>query len=303
MDSIIHTEKITKLFGEVEAVVEVDLDVRPGEIFGYLGPNGSGKSTTIRMLLDHIRPTRGTGTVLGLDIRRDSVEIRRNIGYLPGEFALYDHMTGRSILQFFANLRGGVDWQYVRELATRLDVDLDRRYSQLSRGNKQKVGLLQAMMHKPKLIILDEPTSGLDPLIQHEFYEMLDEVKAEGRTVFFSSHVLPEVQRVSDRVGIIRKGRLVAVEDVDTLIDRAALHRFEIEFASEISRSEFERLEGASDLSVDGRTVTVSIAGNPDALIKAAARHEIVRLVTHETSLDDIFLTFYSDEEEGADVA
>ena len=301
MDSVIHTEKITKLFGEVEAVVDVDLDVRPGEIFGYLGPNGAGKSTTIRMLLDHIRPTRGTGTVFGLDIRRDSVEIRRNIGYLPGEFTLYDHMTGRAMLQYFANLRGGVEWQYVRELTTRLDVDLDRRYSQLSRGNKQKVGLLQAMMHKPKLVILDEPTSGLDPLIQHEFYEILDEVKAEGRTVFFSSHVLPEVQRVSDRVGIIRRGRLVAVEDVDTLIDRAALHRFEIEFASKVSRSEFEHLEGASDLALDGRTVTVSIAGSPDALIKAAARHEIVRLVTHEASLDDIFLTFYSEDGEGGD--
>ena len=301
MDSVIHTEKITKLFGEVEAVVDVDLDVRPGEIFGYLGPNGAGKSTTIRMLLDHIRPTRGTGTVFGLDIRRDNVEIRRNIGYLPGEFTLYDHMTGRAMLQYFANLRGGVEWQYVRELTTRLDMDLDRRYSQLSRGNKQKVGLLQAMMHKPKLVILDEPTSGLDPLIQHEFYEILDEVKAEGRTVFFSSHVLPEVQRVSDRVGIIRKGRLVAVEDVGTLIDRAALHRFEIEFASEVSRAEFEHLEGASDLSVDGRTVTVSIAGSPDALIKAAARHEIVRLVTHEASLDDIFLTFYSEDGENGD--
>ena len=302
LESVIHTDKITKLFGEVEAVVDIDLDVRPGEIFGYLGPNGAGKSTTIRMLLDHIRPTRGSGTVFGLDIRRDSVEIRRNIGYLPGEFTLYDHMTGRSMLQYFANLRGGVDWQYVDELTTRLDVDLDRRYSQLSRGNKQKVGLLQAMMHKPKLVIFDEPTSGLDPLIQHEFYEILDEVKAEGRTVFFSSHVLPEVQRVSDRVGIIRKGRLVAVEDVDTLIDRAALHRFEIEFASEASISDFEHLSGASDLVVDGRTVTVSIAGSPDALIKVAARHEIVRLVTHEASLDDIFLTFYSEdgEDDGA---
>ena len=299
MDSVIHTEKITKLFGDVEAVVDVNLDVRPGEIFGYLGPNGAGKSTTIRMLLDHIRPTRGTGTVFGLDIRRDSVEIRRNIGYLPGEFALYDHMTGWSMLQYFANLRGGVDWQYVDELTARLDVDLDRRYSQLSRGNKQKIGLLQAMMHKPKLVILDEPTSGLDPLIQHEFYEILDEVKAEGRTVFFSSHVLPEVQRVSDRVGIIRKGRLVAVEDVDTLIDRAAIHRFEIEFGTEVPRSEFEHLEGASDLAVEGRTLTVSVSGSPDALIKEAARHEIVRLVTHEASLDDIFLTFYSEDGEG----
>ena len=301
MDSVIHTKKITKLFGEVEAVVDVDLDVRPGEIFGYLGPNGAGKSTTIRMLLDHVRPTRGTGTVFGLDIRRDSVEIRRNIGYLPGEFTLYDNMTGRAMLHYFANLRGGVDWQYVDELTTRLDVDLDRRYSQLSRGNKQKVGLLQAMMHKPKLVIFDEPTSGLDPLIQHEFYEILDEVKADGRTVFFSSHVLPEVQRVSDRVGIIREGRLVAVEDVDALIDRAALHRFEIEFASEVSRAEFEHLSGASDLVVDGRTLTVSIAGSPDALIKAAARHDIVRLVTHEASLDDIFLTFYSEDGEGGD--
>ena len=301
MDSVIHTEKITKLFGEVEAVVDVDLDVRPGEIFGYLGPNGAGKSTTIRMLLDHIRPTRGTGMVFGLDIRRDSVEIRRNIGYLPGEFTLYDHMTGRAMLHYFANLRGGVDWKYVNELTTRLDVDLDRRYSQLSRGNKQKVGLLQAMMHRPKLVIFDEPTSGLDPLIQHEFYEILDEVKAEGRTVFFSSHVLPEVQRVSDRVGIIRNGRLVAVEDVDTLIDRAAIHRFEIEFATDVSISDFRHLPGASDLSVDGRILTVSIAGSPDALIKAAARNEIVRLVTHEASLDDIFLTYYSEDGEGGD--
>ena len=303
MESVIHTEKITKLFGDIEAVVDVDLDVLPGEIFGYLGPNGAGKSTTIRMLLDHIRPTRGAGTVFGLDIRRDSVEIRRNIGYLPGEFALYDHMKGRAMLQYFANLRGGVDWQYVDELTTRLDVDLDRRYSQLSRGNKQKVGLLQALMHKPKLVILDEPTSGLDPLIQHEFYEILDEVKDEGRTVFFSSHVLPEVQRVSDRVGIIRKGRLVAVEDVDTLIDRAALHRFEIEFAYEVSSAEFEHLSGTSDLVVDGRTVTVSIAGSPDALIKAAARHEVMRIVTHEASLDDIFLTFYSEDGGVSDAA
>lgn len=294
MDSVIRTEGITKLFGEVEAVVDVNLDVRPGEIFGYLGPNGAGKSTTIRMLLDHIRPTRGTGTVFGLDIRRDSVEIRRNTGYLPGEFALYDHMTGRAMLEYFSSLRRGVDWQYVDGLTTRLDADLDRRYSQLSRGNKQKIGLLQALMHRPKLVVLDEPTSGLDPLIQHEFYEILDEVKAEGGTVFFSSHVLPEVQRVSDRVGIIRKGRLVAVEDVDSLIDRAALHRFEIEFACDVTRSEFEHLKGASELAVDGRMLTVSIAGSPDALIKAAGRHEIVRLVTHEASLEDIFLTFYS---------
>ena len=297
MDSVIQTEKITKLFGDVEAVVDVDLEVMPGEIFGYLGPNGSGKSTTIRMLLDHIRPTRGKGSIFGLDIRNDSREIRRNIGYLPGEFALYDNMNGQAMLQYFANLRGGVDWKYVDRLAERLDVNLDRRFSHLSRGNKQKIGLLQAMMHKPKLIILDEPTGGLDPLVQHEFYELLDEVKSEGRTVFFSSHVLPAVQQVSDRVGIIRNGRLVAVETVDTLINRSALQRFEIEFASEVAASDFEHVEGATDLTVEGRKLTVSITGSPDALIKAAAQHEIIRLVTHEASLDDIFLTFYSDDE------
>ncbi len=297
MDSVIHTRDLSKSFGEIEAVVDVDLDVLPGEIFGYLGPNGAGKSTTIRMLLDHIRPTRGAATVLGLDARRDSLEIRRNIGYLPGEFALYDHMTGRAMLNYFANLRGGVDWHYVESLTTRLDVELDRRFSHLSRGNKQKVGLLQALMHKPKLVILDEPTSGLDPLIQHEFYEILDDLKVEGHTVFFSSHVLPEVQRVSDRVGIIRKGRLIAVEDVNTLIDRATLHRFEIEFATDVSESDFQNIPGASDVLVKGRALTVSIAGSPDALIKAVARREVVKLVTHEASLDDIFLTFYSDDE------
>ncbi len=297
MDSVIQTEKITKLFGDVEAVVDVDLEVLPGEIFGYLGPNGSGKSTTIRMLLDHIRPTRGKGSIFGLDIRNDSREIRRNIGYLPGEFALYDNMNGQAMLQYFANLRGGVDWKYVTRLAERLDVNLDRRFSHLSRGNKQKIGLLQAMMHKPKLIILDEPTGGLDPLVQHEFYELLDEVKSEGRTVFFSSHVLPAVQQVSDRVGIIRNGRLVAVETVDTLINRSALQRFEIEFATEVGESDFGHVEGATELSIEGRKLTVSITGSPDALIKAAAEHEIVRLVTHEASLDDIFLTFYSDDE------
>ena len=284
MDSVIHTKDLSKSFGE---------------IFGYLGPNGAGKSTTIRMLLDHIRPTRGTATVLGLDARRDSVEIRRHIGYLPGEFALYDHMTGRAMLNYFANLRGGVDWHYVDALTNRLDADLDRRFAHLSRGNKQKIGLLQALMHKPKLVILDEPTSGLDPLIQHEFYEILDGLKAEGSTVFFSSHVLPEVQLVSDRVGIIRKGKLVAVEDVSTLIDRATLHRFEIEFASEVPESDFQNIQGASEFAIEGRTLTVSITGSPDALIKAAANHEIVKLVTHEASLDDIFLTFYSEDEAG----
>ena len=301
MDSVIRTKKITKYFGDIPAVVEVDLDVHQGEIFGYLGPNGAGKSTTIRMLLDQIRPTQGSGTIFGLDIRKDSVEIKRRVGYLPGEFALYDQMTGRDVLRYFANLRGGVDWAYVEYLTGRLDATLDRKFSQLSRGNKQKIGLVQALMHKPDLVVLDEPTSGLDPLVQHEFYEILDEVRADDRTVFFSSHILPEVQRTCDRIGIIRKGRLVAVEDVASLIDRATLHRFEVEFASEIPRQQFEDLDGVADLSLNRKTLMLSIAGSPDALIKTAAQHEVVRFVTHEASLEDIFLTFYSDDQEVTD--
>ena len=217
----ILTEKLTKHYGSFPALVDLDLEVRPGEIFGFLGPNGAGKTTTIRTILDEIRPTSGKATILGMDTHTASVEIRHHIGYVPGDLAMYPNLTGRDTITYFANLRGGVDWGFVDELADRLDADLSKKVGDLSSGNRQKVGLIQAFMNKPELLIMDEPSSGLDPLVQREFQKMMREVTADGRTVFLSSHTLSEVQRVADRVGIIRHGKLIAVEGVAELRSKA----------------------------------------------------------------------------------
>ena len=198
MSSAIATHGLTKIYGEIRAVDGVDLDVRTGEIFGFLGPNGAGKSTTIRCLVDLARPTKGSAEVLGLDSRRDTIEISRRIGYLPSDIALYGDLTGREFVEYFANLRGGVDRRVIDALAERFSADLDRRCSEYSSGNRQKVGLIQAFMHEPELLILDEPTSGLDPLVQTEMHALMDETRDAGRTVFLSSHTLSEVDRVAD---------------------------------------------------------------------------------------------------------
>ena len=298
-DVVIRTEALTKHYGSVAAVVDADMEVRRGEVFGYLGPNGAGKTTTIRVLLDHIRPTSGSARVFGMDTRAESVSIKRRLGYLPGEFSLYDSMTGDEVLTYMANLRGGVDWDYTRDIADRLDANLDRKFSQLSRGNKQKVGLIQAFMHKPELIVLDEPTGGLDPLMQQAFYEMIDEVKAEGRTVFFSSHNLPEVERVCDRVAFIRGGRLIAVEDVNDIVQKA-FHRFEARIADDFTAEEFESLPGVAAVAVSGDTLTFDVIGSPDAVVKALARHSVTKLFTHESALEDVFLAYYSEGEQDA---
>ncbi len=298
-DVVIRTRGLTKNYGSVAAVVDADMDVRRGEVFGYLGPNGAGKTTTIRMLLDHIRPTSGTATVFGMDTRAESVSIKRRLGYLPGEFSLYDNMTGDEVLEYMANLRGGVDWDYTRDIAGRLDANLGRKFSQLSRGNKQKVGLIQAFMHKPELVVLDEPTGGLDPLVQQSFYDMIDEVKADGRTVFFSSHNLPEVERVCDRVAFIRGGRLIAVEDIGDIVQKA-FHRFEAHLADEFTAEEFESLPGVTAVSVNGETLTFDVIGSPDAVVKALARHSVTKLFTHESALEDVFLAYYSEGEQDA---
>ncbi len=292
---VIHIEGLTKLYGKQRGVLDIDLDIARGEVFGYLGPNGAGKTTTIRTLLHFLFPTRGRATIFGLDIAQHSLETRRRIGYLPGELETYNNLTGSELLEFMSHLRGGVDWQYVRELAGRFDYDLDMKIKSLSHGNRQKVGLIQAFMNKPELLILDEPTIGLDPLMQQEFYRIVDEIKSEGRTVFLSSHIMPEVERVCDRVGIIREGRLIAVEDVDVLKARA-IRRLEIHFESPVSPEEFSNISGVRDVEVHENRLTCTVAGEIDTLIKAAAQHHVTNVISHEPSMEEIFLTYYNRE-------
>jgi beta-exotoxin I transport system ATP-binding protein len=290
--AVITTSELTKSYGRNRGIVDVTMSIRAGEVFGFLGPNGAGKTTTIRTLLDLIRPTAGSASVLGLDPHRDSVEIHRRIGYLPGEFSLYEHMTGTGYLAYFAALRGGVDQELVRQLAERLQSDLDVKIASLSHGNRQKLGLIQAFMHRPPLLILDEPTQGLDPIVQQTFHELLLDAAKAGQTVFLSSHDLPEVERVCDRVGIIREGRLIAVEDVGELKARA-IREIELHFASPVAAEAFSDLPGVHDVEVHGDVVRCTISGSMDALVKAAARFEVIDMASHEPSLEDIFLTFY----------
>ncbi len=296
-NEVIRLEGLTKFYGETRALNNVDLTVHQGEIFGYLGPNGAGKTTTIRLLLDYIRPTSGRASVLGLDTRRKAREVRRRVDYLPGDIALYGRMSGRELLTYLANLRGGVDWRYVDRLADRFQADLKPRIQSLSRGNRQKLGLIQAFMGQPELIIMDEPTAGLDPLMQQEFYALADEVRADGRTIFVSSHIVPEVERICDRVGIIREGELVAVEDVGMLKERA-LHELEIRFAHPVPLERFADLPGVRDVAVDGPLLTCTVVGSPDALVKAAAAYEVATLRSTEANLEDVFLAFYGGETE-----
>ena len=300
MNAVVVTNDLSKSYGSHEALKEVNLEVYEGEIFGYLGPNGSGKSTTIRTLLDFIRPTGGSASIFGLDSRQDSRAIRARVGYLPGDMVLYDRLTGRQVLAYSAALRGGVDWAYVEQLKDRLGADLSRPVKTLSRGNRQKIGLIQAFMHRPELIIMDEPTSGLDPLLQQEFHEMVVEVKADGRTVFISSHVLPEVERLCDRVGIIRRGQLVTVEDVAALKERA-LHRIEFHFGTLVSDADFEDVPGVQDIEVKDSVLTCTVMGSPDAVVKAAARFEVTKVVTQEPHLEEVFLSYYDDGDTDAE--
>jgi ABC-2 type transport system ATP-binding protein len=293
---IVRTERLTKYYGEQVGIDDVSIEVEPGEVFGFLGPNGAGKTTAIRLLLDLIRPTSGRAEVLGLDAQRHSLEVRRRTGYLPGELTLYSNMTGGELLRHFAALRPGVDWRLVNELAERLSSDLERPIGTLSQGNKRKVGLIQAFMHRPELLILDEPTAGLDPLIQHEFLRLIVEASQQGQTVFLSSHNLTEVERVCHRVGMIRGGRLIAVENIADLKARA-LRRLEIRFAEPVPAAEFESLPGIQDASVDGEVVRCTVTGPLDAVIKAAARFEVVDLISQEPNLEEIFMALYSGNE------
>ncbi|MEU7983649.1 ABC transporter ATP-binding protein [Streptosporangium canum] len=295
MTAVVRTEGLTKFYGDRRGLEDLDLEIRPGEVFGYLGPNGAGKTTTIRLILDVIRPTRGRVTVLGTDPR--DARVRGRIGYLPGELALEGRERARDYLAFLGGVRGGVSRERIGALAERLEADLSAPMGRLSKGNKQKVGLIQAFMHEPEFLILDEPTSGLDPLVQQEFLAMVREVRASGRTVLMSSHVLAEVENVSDRVGIVRAGRLVTVEDIAALREKA-VRLVEFHFDAPVPREAFEGLAGVRDLRVEGASVRCTIDGRPDALVKAAARFTVVHMVCAEPDLEEIFLTYYSEEGE-----
>ncbi len=292
-------EGLTKRYGEERGVHELSFEVGWGEVFGYLGPNGAGKTTTIRLLLDLIRPTSGHVRVFGLDPRRAAAEVRGRTGYLPGDLRLYERLTGRQQLRFFASLRKIDDMGRADALADRLDLDLERRIGTLSKGNRQKVGLVQAFMHDPDLLVLDEPTASLDPLAQQVFHELVAEATAAGRAVFLSSHVLSEVQRVADRVAVIREGALELVELVETLRARA-FTRVEVAFAEAPPEGAFGTLAGVRELERHSSTVLFALEGSADPLVKAIARFEVIGIDSHEADLEDVVLALYRGSGDGA---
>lgn len=292
----IVTDRLTKTYGANRGIHDVDLTVEEGEIFGFLGPNGAGKSTTMRTLLGFMAPTSGTGRIFGLDIVRDSVDIRRHVGNLPGEFAMEDRMTGRELVRLYGGLRGITDFSHAEEVAARLDADLDRPTRRLSRGNKQKIGIVTALFHQPRLIMLDEPTGGLDPLVQDTFLDLLVEAKGRGQTIFFSSHVLPEIERVADRVGIIREGELVATESPRDMTARAFRH-VHLSFAQPVDAEtiqQFTSLPGVDHVEVTGNQhLTFQMHGDINAVIRLAGQHDLAAIDIERPSLEEMFLRYY----------
>lgn len=284
---------LTKHYGKHVALTELSLEVQPGEVFGFLGPNGAGKSTTIRILLDLIRPTAGQVRVLGADPRTGGPQLRHRIGYLPGELAIEGRNTARGLLSFLADRHGTVPADRIEALAELLDLDLNRKVGKMSKGNKQKVGIVAAFMHRPELLILDEPTSGLDPLLQQRFLGLVAEARDRGQTVFMSSHVLSEVQAVADRAVIMRAGELLGTENVDDLRRRSP-RDVELVFAEPVDANEFAAIPGLHALAVEGTTLRCTTEGEVDALFKAAAKHRIVSVLSEEPDLEAIFFSLYS---------
>ena len=297
--AVIETRELTKIYktgrDELRALDQLNLQVQPGEIFGYLGPNGAGKTTTIRLLLDLIRPSAGSATVLGLDAQADSVALHRRIGFLPGELALWKGQTGAQVVRFVADVRGGVDEAYLRQLCERLQLDLGIKVRNYSSGNRRKLGLVLALMNKPDLLILDEPTGGLDPLMQQIFYELMRETRAEGRSVFLSSHLLAEVQAICDRVGILNQGRLSTVEQVSRLTQVG--FRWVSMQVREVGAlpGRLDAIDGVSDVSVEDNSLRLRLSGDFDPLLRALQECYVEELHVHEPSLEEIFLAYYGD--------
>lgn len=280
---------LTKDYGRGSGVFDLTFEVRRGEIFGFIGPNGAGKTTAIRLLMDFIRPDRGYARLLGRDARKDGVELKRSIGYLPGELMHWPRVSAAYVVGLLAGLRGGVDEDRISSLAQRLQLDLGRRYETMSHGNKQKVGLLQAFMHRPELLILDEPTLGLDPLMQREFRDLLSEAVSDGATVLLSSHVLAEMELVCDRIGLVHNGRLRKVGSLDEL--RATrIHRVEAVFTGELDPGKLTRLPGVSGPVIAGDRLTCSVQGSVAPLLNVLATADVVELDSHEMSLEEVFV-------------
>ena len=297
MTAIIRTEKLTKSYGSHRGIIDVDLEVNQGEVFGFLGPNGAGKTTTIRVLLDLIRPTSGKAFVFDIESSADPSAIHRRIGYLPGEFTLYDRLTGQQTLEYFGNLRGGVERAYQKALIERFDLDPTRRFRQYSKGNKQKVGLVAALQHRPDLLLLDEPTSGLDPLVQQTFFATLREAVHDGATVFLSSHILSEVERSCDRVAIIREGRLARVDRVDALRDLAH-HQVALRFEGKPPAAEFSKLKGVTDVEAEDHLLRMRVLGSIQPVVQAAAKLGVTDFLSREPSLEETFLAQYGRAED-----
>jgi len=300
MRAVIQTAGLTKYYGRKHGLVDLDLEVAAGEVFGFLGPNGAGKTTTIRLLLDLRRPTKGSAHVLGRDVRRAGVEVRRQVGFTPGELALFPKLTGRETLLFLAGLRGGVEWAYLDELVERLDAELDQKVRELSTGNRRKLSLIQAFMHRPDLLILDEPTTGLDPLMQNEFNRLIDEARDRGQTVFLSSHVLPEVRQLCDRVGFVRRGELIAVEDVASLL-RRQVRELDLVLSAPAPAGLFEGIPGVQETRVDGVHAHLRVAGSFDEVFRRALTVGIADVSSREMELDEVFLAFYGESAADAD--
>ena len=299
MGVAIETEALTKDYGGGVGLFDLDLRVESGETFGYLGPNGAGKTTTIRLLMDMIRPTHGRAEVFGIDCQVHPVPVKRLVGYVPGEMPQWGALRGRDVVAYLAGLRGRVDATAVSTLATRLDLDLGRRYREYSSGNKRKLGLLLAFMHHPRLLVLDEPTNGLDPLIQQEFYRMVEEASEHGATVFLSSHVLSEIERICQRVGILRHGRLVQVARLDEL-RHLRYHRLEVDFAGDVPLDAVRTAAGVDEVTVEDHHLACSVHGSFEPVLQALGRGRVVNLVTHEPTLEEVFLAQFRDAPVGA---
>jgi ABC-2 type transport system ATP-binding protein len=299
-DVHVRTVGLTKIFGRTTALDGLDLEVRAGEVFGYLGANGAGKTTTLRLLMGMLRPTAGRGEILGRDVWRNAVAVHRAVGYLPGEPTFYGRLTGHQHVEYLRSLRGGGEDKTALAVAGRLDLDLTRPARTLSRGNRQKLAVVLALMSTPRVLLLDEPTSGLDPLVQQEFQVLLREHTATGGSVLLSSHVLAEVERVADRIGVLRAGRLVAVERIDELRAKS-LHHVTARFREDVDEADFTGIPGVRDLALTGRTLVCSAPQSAlDPLVKRIARHPVDDLGCAEAELEETFLTYYGSGLTGA---